>query len=120
LNKLKGPFNTTVMHLIPEPLASTPEGFMVVVKFASPHNIPIGGAPIFEGPYQPVFGIVPPPIVQGKQAAYLADKIFKGNSAGELPVVTTDYTLILNYKQAEILKLNITENLLGQANKIIR
>lgn len=119
LQNQKGPFDAAVIGMLAEPLAVTPEGFNTIAKFAAKHSIPIGGAAFFEGDYQSVFGIMPPPFDQGSQAAYLADKILKGIPAGNLPVVTADYLFILNYKQAEKLKLNITESLLNQADQVI-
>jgi putative ABC transport system substrate-binding protein len=118
--KLQGPFDAAVIHTLAEPLVITPEGFAAVAKFAARYNIPIGGAPIFEGDYQAVFGIIPPPHVQGRQAAYIADKIFKETPAGKLPVVTADYVFMFNYKQAEKMELEVSEGLLSQADQVIR
>jgi putative ABC transport system substrate-binding protein len=120
LVKLKGPFDTMVIHTVMEPLVITPAGFAAAAKFAAEHDIPIGGAPIFEGEYQSVFGFIPPPQTQGKQAAYLADRIFKGTPAGKLPVMTAEYSFIVNYRQAEKIGLKVSERLLSQANQIIR
>jgi putative tryptophan/tyrosine transport system substrate-binding protein len=120
LQKLKVPFDAAVIHPLPEPLVITSGGFAVVSKFAAMHNILIGGPPFFEGDYQGVFGIIPPFFEQGRQAAYLADKIFKGSPAGTLPVLTSDNILILNYRQAEKQKLSIPESLLSQADQVLR
>lgn len=120
LQKQTGPFDADVISTIAEPLVVTPEGFIALARFAAKYSIPIGGASIFEGEYQSVFGLTPDLIAQGKQAAYLVNKIFKGTPAGTLPVLTTEYFFTFNYKQAEKLNLNITDSLLGQANKVIR
>ncbi|MBN2443430.1 MAG: ABC transporter substrate-binding protein [Spirochaetales bacterium] len=120
LMKQKGPFDSVVIHTLAEPLAITPGGFAALVKFAAGYKIPIGGIPIFEGGYQAIFGIIPPPIAQGRQAAYLADKIFNGTPAGTLPVITAEYHFTLNYMQAEKLGLTVSERLLSQADNVIR
>ncbi len=120
LEKRPGPFDADVINMISEPLISTPQGFAAVSKFAAKHNIPLGGGPIFEGPYPSLYGLVPESVPQGREAAFLADKIFKGTPAGTIPVITAEHVFILNYRQAKKLNLNITENLLGQAEKVIR
>ena len=120
LQKQKGPFDKTAICTIAEPLIATSEGFAVVSMFAARHSIPICGGPVLEDNYSSIFDLVPESISQGKQAAYLADKIFKGTPAGKIPVVTAEYIFILNYKQAKKLKLNITERLLTQIDQIIR
>lgn len=120
LEKRPGPFDADVINMISEPLISTPQGFAVVSKFAAKHNIPLGGGPIFEGPYPSLFGLVPESIPQGREAAFLADKILKGTPAGTIPVITAEHVFILNYRQAKKLNLNITEHLLGQAEGVIR
>jgi putative ABC transport system substrate-binding protein len=56
----------------------------------------------------------------GRQAAPLADKIFKGTPAGTIPVVSADSVLIINYAEAQELGLTVPEILLGQAAEIIR
>ena len=120
MQKLKGPFNGDAVELIAEPLMATPDGFAVVSKFAAKHNIIIGGSPIFEGDYQSVFVFIPANPPQGRQAANIADKIFKGNHAGKILVETAPYLFHLNYRQAQILGLKVKEDLLSQADIIIR
>jgi putative ABC transport system substrate-binding protein len=120
LQKQTGPFDAAVIGMLAEPLMANPQAYTAVSKFAARYNMPIAGAPVFEVDYPTVFGFTPDPVLQGKQVAYLADKIFKGTPAGKLPVVTADNFFIFNYRQAEKLKLNITESLLRQADKIIR
>ena len=58
--------------------------------------------------------------LQGKQAAVLADKVFKGTKPGDLPVETAEYLLTLNLKTAEAIGLNIPDEILHQAKNIIR
>jgi putative ABC transport system substrate-binding protein len=50
----------------------------------------------------------------------LADKIFKGTPAGEIPVLTPEQDLWINYTAAQELGLTVPESLLSQATNIIR
>lgn len=76
--------------------------------------------PIFEVNYQSIFGLVPEAVPRGRQAAYLADKIFKGTPAGKIPVVTAPYLFHFNYRQTQKIGLEADEESLRQADIIIR
>jgi putative ABC transport system substrate-binding protein len=56
----------------------------------------------------------------GKQAAVLADKILKGVPAGTIPVVSAEFWLQINFQLAQQLGLKVSDDLLSQANEIIR
>jgi len=103
-----------------EPLCVTPDSFLVLATFSRDHNIPFGGAYVSMGGYEPVFGLTPRNIPQGRQAAILADKIFKGTPAGDIPVVTAENYFQLSYREAQRLGLNVSEGLLNRADEIIR
>jgi putative ABC transport system substrate-binding protein len=111
---------TDFILLIADPLVSTPVTFGVLGKFADVHKIPIGGTFLSMGGYESIFGLIPQNIPQGKQAALLADKIFKGAKAGTIPVVSAENFLQINYKKAKKIGLNVSEGLLNRANEIIR
>ena len=106
--------------LIAEALGVSPASFAVFGKFASEHNIPIGGAMTSFGEYTSIFGVSTDNIAVGRQAAEMANKIFKGSPAGSIPVISAENFLTINYKEIQRLGLNISESLLSQANKIIR
>jgi putative ABC transport system substrate-binding protein len=108
------------MMMIAEGLATTPEIFVVLGKFAVEHKIPIGGALMSVGGYESIFGGAPDNVAVGKQAALLADKIFKGTPAGSIPVISAESVLTINYKAAQKIGLNISEALLAQAARVIR
>lgn len=120
IQNLTGPFRAHVIQILAEPLLATPHGFAALAKFAAEHKILIGGSPVFEGDYQSVFAFMPEIPPQGRQAANMADKIFKGTPAGKILVATAPYLFYFNYKQAQRLGLEIKENLLNQADIIIR
>jgi putative ABC transport system substrate-binding protein len=102
-----------------QPLTSMPDVFALLSGFAAEHNIPIGG--IFQNEntrnifvYEVKFSEL------GRLAAPLADKIFKGIPAGTSPVVTPEAYLMINYKLAKELGIEVPEGLLNQASEIIR
>jgi putative ABC transport system substrate-binding protein len=83
--------------LLAEPLAVTSDSFAVMGKFAQEHKLPIGGSLVSAGGYASIFGVNVNSVETGKQAACLADKIFKGTPAGAIPVVSADSYLQINY-----------------------
>jgi len=56
----------------------------------------------------------------GRQASRLAHKILLGTSPGDIPVEITDYFLGINLKTAMASGLLIPENILQQADRIVR
>ncbi|MBI5958100.1 MAG: ABC transporter substrate-binding protein [Chloroflexi bacterium] len=60
------------------------------------------------------------PRESGKQASRLADQIFTGTQPGDLPVETAELFLSLNLKAAEAMGYEITDEMLRQAQIIIR
>jgi ABC-type uncharacterized transport system substrate-binding protein len=56
----------------------------------------------------------------GKQAARLADQIFQGIKPADLPVETGEVFLTINLRTAETIGLYIPDEILVQANTIIR
>jgi putative tryptophan/tyrosine transport system substrate-binding protein len=56
----------------------------------------------------------------GKQGARLAHEILKGAKPADLPIETADILLTINLRTAEKIGLHIPEDVLVQANKIIR
>jgi putative ABC transport system substrate-binding protein len=106
--------------IIPEPLAVTPDAFLLLAKYCHDHNIPFGGTLVSMGGYDTVFGMIPRSIEAGKQAAVLADKVLRGTSAGTIPVVSAESYFQFSYKEAKRLGLTIPESLLNKADEIIR
>ena len=122
LNKQAKSINksTDAILIIAEPLGVTPDAFVVLSKFAVDHGIPVGGAYMSLQGYESVFGLTPRGAPQGRQAAALADKIFRGTAAGTIPVVTAENYFQLNYKAAQKLGIKLSEGLLGRANEVLR
>lgn len=59
-------------------------------------------------------------VATGKQAARLADQIFKGGKPGDLPIETAEFYLVINLQAAEAIGLDIPDEILRQADTIIR
>lgn len=57
---------------------------------------------------------------QGKQAARLADQVLKGIKPADLPVESPEFLLTINLKTAQTIGLDISDEILRQADKIIR
>jgi len=108
------------MLFIAEPLAVTPDAFVIMGKFAYEHNVPIGGALIQVGDYGSIFGINIDIRKAGEHAAVLADKILKGTPAGTIPVISSESYLEVNYEVAQRLGVSVPEGLLSRADRIIR
>ena len=107
--------------IIAEPLGITPVFYEVLGKFSYDHKLPIGGALMSVGDkYGSVFGLLPDAKTAGMQAGLIADKIFKGASAGTIPVSTIDNYFQIDFKAAQKLGVTVPDSLLKQADKIIR
>jgi putative ABC transport system substrate-binding protein len=59
-------------------------------------------------------------VAVGKQAARLADQIFRGIKPADLPVETAEFLFAINLQAAEAIALDIPEAILRQADIIIR
>jgi putative ABC transport system substrate-binding protein len=106
--------------MIVEPFAVTPENYVAIAKFAYEHNIPFGGAYVPAENYTDIFGVDVISFESAKQAAVLADKIFKGTPAGTIPVLSAEPFVTINYKVAQEFGLTVPEGLLKQADQIIK
>jgi putative ABC transport system substrate-binding protein len=106
--------------LMPDILNHLPDGFGSILKFATKHKLPIGGGMAFTADLGALFSFVPDNTDQGRLAAVLADKIFKGTPAGTIMVVTPQARLRINYKVIQALGLTVSEGLLSRADEIIR
>lgn len=106
--------------IMPEGFTQSSEGWPVIREFAIEHKIAIGGSAFFEADDGAIFSYGSDNFETGKLAAPLADKIFKGISAGKIPVVTPESSLRLSYKTALEIGIKLPESLLSRADEIIR
>ncbi len=109
-----------VIFTIADPICVMPDSYITIAKFADEHKIPVTGGYVSLGNYGSIFVYIPESVPQGKQAAFLADKILKGTPAGTIPVISAESYLKINYKIAKKLGIKFTEGLLSRANEVIR
>ncbi len=95
-----------------DPLSTWPDVHEEMIEFAIEHQVPIGN--------QIAFTIDIDIVRVGRQAAPMADKILKGTPAGTIPVISADTVMIIYYATAQELGMTIPENVLRQADEIIR
>jgi putative ABC transport system substrate-binding protein len=107
------------VFFVAEPLAVTPDAFVVICEFGQEHNIPVGGAFIVVDEYESLFGVNVDTFSSGRAAAPLADKIFKGTPAGTIPVVSAESFFQFNFKESERLGLEVPKDVLLQADEVI-
>lgn len=105
--------------IMPDILNNSPDGFGAILKFANEHKVPIAGGLDFTADLGAIFSFVPDNVEQGKMAASLADKIFKGTPAGSIMLITPPPRLRLNYKVIQRLGLKLPEGLLSRSDEII-
>jgi putative ABC transport system substrate-binding protein len=115
-----GDIGVDAMLFLAEPLTVTPDAFEVMGKFAYEHRLPLGGALMSAGGYTSIFGVNVHTRASGKQAALLADQIFKGIAPGSIPVVSAESYLQIDYKAAQALGVTVPEGLLKQADAVTR
>lgn len=106
--------------MIPEPLAVSPAGFRALARFAAAKKIPIGGATAASNGYSSLFSVSTDNKAVGKQAAALADKIFKGTPAGSIPVVSAEAFLQVNIPAARAMGVTVPPALLKQVDEVIK
>jgi putative ABC transport system substrate-binding protein len=115
-----GDVGMDAIFFVAEPLAVTPDSFEVIAKFAYENNVPLCGAYNTAGDMTSVYGVNVDFVESGRLAAPLADKIFKGTSAGTIPAVSPDNFIQINYTTAQRFGLTVPEGLLKQADEVIR
>ncbi|MFA5248359.1 MAG: ABC transporter substrate-binding protein [Patescibacteria group bacterium] len=106
-----------------EVVSATPSFVDVFAKFGEDHKIPVGGTLLSKEDgfnYETFFGVDADAFSEGRQAATLADKIFKGTPAGTIPVESAEMFFRVNYKKATEMGISLSEGLLSTANEIIR
>jgi putative ABC transport system substrate-binding protein len=91
-----------------------------IVNVANAHKLPVSGpstAQVEQGALT-TYGFIHE--AAGAQAAGIADRVLKGANPGELPVETTEFFLAINLATADNIGVAIPEEVLQQAEIIIR
>ncbi|HEX2993979.1 MAG TPA: ABC transporter substrate-binding protein [Anaerolineales bacterium] len=107
------------IFLMPDSFNTSTDGFAMLSKFATEHNLPLVGS-LANMVDSALFVNTIDNKALGELAAPTIDKVLHGAQAGTLPVITPDQTLIINNKVAQQLGLTVPEIVLEQANKIIK
>jgi putative tryptophan/tyrosine transport system substrate-binding protein len=105
--------------LLPNATTISPEGVTIMAEFTQNHKIPLAGLSSEQVGLGVLFGFGPTVPSTSKLAAIQVDKVLKGASAGELPVVTVDGSLWVDAKVAAAIGLEIPEGVLSRADRVI-
>jgi putative ABC transport system substrate-binding protein len=103
-----------------EPTSVSPPALESIITFAAEHKIPIGGIGAYTIMENVIFSYEIEIDDMSNLAAIQADKVLRGTPAGTIPVVTPEAKLLINYKLAKELGLNMSEGLLAKADELIR
>jgi putative ABC transport system substrate-binding protein len=107
-----------IMYLV-GPAPVSPDIVSVVAQFGAEYQIPITSGVIGENDTWTLTDINVGWYESGDMAAALADKIFQGIPAGTIPVVTPEPYLYINMIAAQELGLEVPEELMLLAEKVI-
>ena len=90
-----------------------------IVKAATAQGLPVGSA-LSQHQNGILLTYAADQDTVGQQAGRMAHRLFKGAEAADIPVETADFYLSINLKSAQALGLKISEDILCQADVIIR
>jgi len=108
------------IQLMPDTITRTKGATQIILDYAQKHRIPVVGGPELLLKSGTLLTIASDYRSQGRLAASIADRIFKGVPAGTIPVVTPEVHLLVNYAKARELGLTPSPGVLRQAKEIIR
>jgi len=106
------------IQMMPDPINSNSSE--AAIDFANQQGIPVVGHTLGQAEYGALFTYADSSGAAGRKAASLADQIFKGTNAGDLPVEVSDLSLTINMKAANGIGITVPDDVLSNANNIIR
>jgi putative ABC transport system substrate-binding protein len=112
------PENVDAIYLLPD--SQTESKWAEIIAVANAHNLPTSVANVNRVQDGALFTYAMKLDLGGEQAAGLADKILKGVKPADLPVEMTEFFLAINLKEAQAIGLAIPDDILSQADTIIR
>jgi putative ABC transport system substrate-binding protein len=113
------PAEADAVFLMPDSLLST--RIYDIVNTATRRKLPVSGANISVVKNDRVLTSYGKDLVlTGKQAARMADLILKGSRPGEMPVELAEFYVGINLKVAKKIGLSIPDEILRQANILVR
>jgi putative ABC transport system substrate-binding protein len=104
---------------MPDEFNTSPAGFAVLSKFAAKHNLPLAAGIGYMAKEGALFINTTDLTHVGELAAPLADKILKGTPPGNIPVVTPEQRVVINYQVAKDLGVTVPQGLLELADEVI-
>lgn len=113
------PTQADAVFLLPDSLIST--RLSDLIKAATELKLPVSGVNVdVVKTHNVLTSFGSDQILTGRQAARLADQIFRGIKPADLPVESAEYYLAINLKAAKAIDLDIPDEILRQANIIVR
>ena len=112
------PDNVDSMYLLPDALVVT--RIDDLVKLCISRKLPLSAPRVAHVNSGAFVAFGSDDEAMGKQAARLADKIFKGSKPADLPVEVGEYYLGINLKTAQAIGVTVSDEILRQATVIVR
>jgi ABC-type uncharacterized transport system substrate-binding protein len=115
--------NIDAVLLIADPISGTPVYVSLFGKFADERNIPICALLLLKEDgfeYESLYGIDVNAYDGGYKAAKFAGKVLQGADPNTTPVESSEIYFTFNYRKAQELGLEISEDILSKADKIYR
>ncbi len=112
------PEDADAIYILPD--SQTEAKLADILAVANAHNLPTSVSNVERVKDGPLYSYAMKQISGGQQAARLADQILKGIKPADLPVETAEFFLAINLKTAQTIGLNISDNILSQAETIYR
>lgn len=116
-NKLNDTRIDAIM-IIPEKLIAQPQNFETVLEFSERNNIPICG--LMMDKESVIFAYEVDFFQVGVKASSSVEKILNGIPAGNLPVITPEQKLLINYRAIQKFNLSVSDGILSIADTIIK
>ncbi len=112
------PADIDALYLLPD--SQTESKWSDILAVANAHNLPTSVANVNKVKDGALFTYAMKLDLGGIQAAGLADQILKGIKPADLPVEMTEFFLAINLQAAQVIGLAIPDDILSQADTIIR
>ncbi|MBN1565657.1 MAG: ABC transporter substrate-binding protein [Anaerolineae bacterium] len=106
--------------ILPDLTIQADESWNAILAYSQAHGLPILANTLAQVEQGALLSFLTDNEATGRQAAHLAEQVFNGINAGNLPVETADLFLTVNLPAAEALGLTVPDLVLGRAATILR
>jgi putative ABC transport system substrate-binding protein len=89
-------------------------------KAAIERKLPLSGSSVSHVQAGMLFSYSYDNVASGQQVATIADQVLKGTKPADIPVQTSEFFLTINYKTAQAIGLDISNDILQQAKTVIK